>query len=530
MSTKTVQCPKVEKIVKWVLIKNKNMKKQLLAITLAGTLIAPLGVFAEDLGGTPPPPPPDGGTFQPQPPMDGGGGFQQPQPQTGTVQQIPGGTQPFGGQPQQFGQQPQEGQFFPPQGGFQQGNFPQPFGQGKVEFPGGGSTGGQFPGQGTTGGQFPGGEKGQQGKPFQPFGQGQKPTPFFGQQGQEGGPTPFFGQQNQKQPTPFLKGEGKNETGQDGQPQQPQNPFGMESEGGEFEAESQEQDQGDYVDPQEIRQVQKQISDLKKQAQRLLTKTKKSTTLANETAEVQSFLTELANYATNIQGGTRDALQEFYDAELWEKMNGFQARIEMPTEISRMQKDLTRLEKLIAAKTFRVDGVDMDMVRSNIEEIRNAISGAKNALSSGDVESAREYLQTIYEGTNPGEMYGVLQQLKEITKQLKTVKNADVKQSIMEVLAPAYESVAAGDFREANMALSEINRELFSILGKLRNTRTVNTDLRTKMRALEQKLEGRIQQIETQGANQSGAYVPYQGAKSGNLGSLLSSVKDFFGL
>ncbi len=510
------------------------MKKHILALTLAGTLIAPFGALAQDAGGgtqSPLPPPPDGGGFQPQQPVDGGGGFQ-PQPW-----QPPQGGQAF--------PESQREPMFPQQPmplGQPQGQTQQFFGE-RQPFPGQGSTEGQFPGGGATGGQFPG----QQGKrfhqepnqPFQNFSQGQKPTPFFGQGEGEGQPTPFFGQQDQKRPTPFLKNEGESESGKtkqfspfgENQDGQMQNPFGQGSKENMFEGEGnfEEQDQGDYVDPQEIRQVQRQISDLKKQAQRLLTKTKKSTALANEAAEVQSFLTELVSYATNIQGGTRDALQEFYDAELWEKMNGFQARIEMPTEINRMQKDLTRLEKLIAAKTFRVDGVDMNMVRSNIEEIRNAISGAKSALSSGDAESAREYLQTIYEGTNPGEMYGVLQQLKEVTKQLKTVKNAGVKQSIIEVLAPAYESVAAGDFREANMALSEINRELFSILGKLRNTRTVNTDLRTKMRALEQKLEGRIQQIETQGENQSGAYVPYQSATSGGLGSLLSSVKDFFG-
>ncbi|MDP2637288.1 MAG: hypothetical protein Q8P03_01605, partial [bacterium] len=147
-----------------------------------------------------------------------------------------------------------------------------------------------------------------------------------------------------------------------------QGQFGPENEGGgfEFESEGQEpQDFQDVVEPREIQQVQRQISDLKKQAQRLLTKAKKSTALANEAGEVQSFLNQLASYAESVQAGSRDALQEFYDAELWETMNGFQARIEMPAEISKMEKDLTRLEKLIVAKTFRVDGVDMNMVRSN---------------------------------------------------------------------------------------------------------------------------------------------------------------------
>lgn len=390
-------------------------------------------------------------------------------------------------------------------------------------------TGGQFPGGGATDGQFPGGHGGDQ-RGFQ----GQKPTPFFGQQGQEGGPTPFFGQENERRATPFFKNEGKQ-----GEPREEgrrsQNPFGQEqgNEGNmpEFEGNFEEQqDPGDYVDPQELRQVQRQINDLKKQAQQLLRKTAKKTALAGEAAELQGFISELATYAAGIQSGSREALQDFYDAELWEKLNAFRAKIEMPTEISRMEKDLSRLEKLMAAKAFAVDGVDLGNIRSRIAEIKEAINSAKSALASGDAESAREYLQVIYEGVHPGEMYGVIQQLREVTKQLKTVKNAEVKRAVTEVISPVYEAIAAGDFREANMALNEINRELFSLFSKLRNTRTVNTDLRTKMRALEQKLEGRIQQIEAQEANQSGAYIPYQSAKSGGLGSLLSSVKDFFGL
>lgn len=353
-----------------------------------------------------------------------------------------------------------------------------------------------------------------------PEGQNQKPTPFFGQERQEGGPTPFFGQQNERRATPFFKNE--NAGGQSGQQE------GIEES--VFEGDFEEQNPEDFVDPRELQQVQRQINDLKKQAQQLLKKTAKKTALAGEAAELQSFISELATYAAGIQSGGREALQDFYDAELWEKMNVFRAKIEMPIEISKMEKDLARLEKLMAAKTFAVDGVDLGSIRSRIAEIKEAISSAKSTLASGDAEGAREYLQVIYEGVHPGEMYGVIQQLREVTKQLKTIKNAEVKRAITEVISPVYEAIAAGDFREANMALNEINRELFSLFSKLRNTRTVNTDLRTKMRALEQKLEGRIQQIEAQGANQSGAYVPYQSAKSGGLGSILSSVKDFFGL
>ncbi|MDP3725501.1 MAG: hypothetical protein Q8R20_03480 [Nanoarchaeota archaeon] len=501
------------------------MKKYICTLALAGALVMPTSILAQDTGGgiqpLPPQgdfggqqPPPSGGSFSPP----GGGGFQ---PQSDGQQPPFAGEQRFGSQSpfpgnQGFpggGQPPQQGGQFPPQGG---GQFPPPQGG---KFP---SQGGQFPPQ-QFGGQFQDGQNQQfprdqfQRQPQQSQfpNQEKRPTPFFNEVNQKQQPTPFF---NQVKERSEKRMESKNQ-------------FENEEEG--FGFESEEVDQQDYVDPREIQQAQKQINDLKKQAQRLVKKVAKNAALANEAVELQNFLTELGNYATGIQSGARETLQEFYDAELWERINGFQARIEMPTEISKMEKDLARLEKLIATKTFQVDGVDMGLVRSKIEEIRNAVNGAKNALSSGDVEGAREYLQVVYEGTHPGEIHGVLQQLREITKQLKTIKNAEIKQAIMEVISPAYEAVAAGDFREANMALSEINREIFSLFGKLKNTRTVNTDLRTKMRALEQKLEGRIQEIEAQGTTtngQPGAFIPYQSSQSASaIGSFLGSVKGFLG-
>ncbi|OGG39769.1 hypothetical protein A3A21_02340 [Candidatus Jorgensenbacteria bacterium RIFCSPLOWO2_01_FULL_45_25b] len=503
------------------------MKKYIFTLTLAGTLIAPISIFAQDASGVLPPPPQ--GDF---------GGQQLPPPSEGSFSQP---TQPQGGGEPSFGSQPPfpENQgFFPPPSG--NGQFPQQGG-----FP---PQGGQFPPrqfeeqfQNGQQGQFPGGQfQGQpqfknQGKQPTPFfnegNQKQQPTPFFGQQNRQG-PTPFFNQGNQKQqPTPFFNQEKGSQTESRGINQgetQLQNPFGNEEN--EFEEEG--EDPGEYVDPREIQQAQKQISDLKRQAGQLLKKTAKKTTLANETAELQNFLTELGTYAAGIKEGSREALQDFYDAELWEKINVWRAKIEMPAEISKMEKDLARLEKLIAAKTFQADGVDMGLVRSKIEEVKNAVSGAKSALSEEDAEGAREYLQVVYEGTHPGEMYGVLQQLREITKQLKRIKNAEIKQAVTEVISPAYEAISAGDFREANMALSEINKELFSLFGKLRRSRTVNTDLRKKMQSLEQKLEGRIQEIETQGTTngQPGAFIPYQSSQSASaIESLLGSVKGFLG-
>src|SRR3989344_1977190 len=190
------------------------MKKYIFTLTLAGTLIAPISIFAQDASGVLPPPPQ--GDF---------GGQQLPPPSEGSFSQP---TQPQGGGEPSFGSQPPfpENQgFFPPPGGDgqfpQQGGFPPqggqfpPFQDG--QFP---AQGGQFPPRQFEG-QFPGGQS--QGQPqFQ--NQGKQPMPFFNQGGQKQQPTPFFDQGNQKQkPTPFF-----NEGSQKQQP----TPFFNQEKGG----------------------------------------------------------------------------------------------------------------------------------------------------------------------------------------------------------------------------------------------------------------------------------------------------------
>jgi len=183
----------------------------------------------------------------------------------------------------------------------------------------------------------------------------------------------------------------------------------------------------------------------------------------------------------------------------------------------------------MSKKTFVVEGVDVEKVKATVEEIRTAVNQAKENLAQNNLEEAGESLQVIHEGGfHPGEMMGVLNRLSEITRRLKKIKSEEIKNDIKEVLSPVYEAVNIGDFREANMLLNEIERELWKIMDAVKSKSTINTDMRSRMEKLEQKLQQKIQQEEKQpsiNAKQQ-SYYDYRNYSA----SLFDKIMFFFGL
>ena len=138
----------------------------------------------------------------------------------------------------------------------------------------------------------------------------------------------------------------------------------FESETESFEEDSEQQD---FVDPREIKDALRQLKDVKKEIQRTLKKAQKTNNFTNEVTELNSLLSEVAQFSESIGGADgsdqREALQEFYDAQLWDRFNDIRVKIEFPQEIKNIEKELKRVEKLLASKKFSIENVDMNMVR-----------------------------------------------------------------------------------------------------------------------------------------------------------------------
>lgn len=309
-------------------------------------------------------------------------------------------------------------------------------------------------------------------------------------------------------------------------PQQPQMPMPINIE-------EDKDERRDFVDPREIKEILRQIKDIKREAQRLIKKAKKIN-LSSEMEQLNAILSQVSEIETNIKNSSlenieRETLQEFYDLQAWEEINGIRIKIELPNEIKNIEKEIKRLEKIIGKKNFSIEGVNLEKIKSKIGEIKNAISQAKENLSQGNFEEAHESMQIIYEeGVHPGEIMGVLNRLSEMTKQLKRIKSEEIRNEIKKILAPVFEAVNSDDFREANMILNDVSRELQKIMESARTKPSINSNLRSQMQQLEEKIQIKMQQ-EKQFPEKERPQS-YNEYKDMRTASMIESIKGLIGL
>lgn len=294
------------------------------------------------------------------------------------------------------------------------------------------------------------------------------------------------------------------------------------------EEEREQEEFVDVVDPRELKQVFNQLNDLKRQIKQVLKKAQKQAAFANEVAELNSLSSEIDGFSSAIRNAApedqREALQGFYDAQLWETLNNIRVKIELPQEFKNIEKDLKRLEKLIAQKKFSIEKVDLGIVRAMIDDIKGAVSEARSQFNQGNFEDAREALQVIYEGAHPGEVMGVIQQLRDMNQRIKKLK-AEVKEVFHEALAPVYEAIQNGDFREANMMLQDIRNDLWRLLDKVKGKSGVNADMQQKLQNLEDRLQQKQQQMQNeQPASKPQSYQLYQASALDAVSNWLSNL------
>ena len=301
-----------------------------------------------------------------------------------------------------------------------------------------------------------------------------------------------------------------------------------------FEEEKSEREE--FVEPREIKDALRQLNDITRETQRVLKKAQKSTGFAQEVGTLQGLLSEAnthSNAIRNASGGAnqREALQDFYDTQLWDTLNEIRIKIEFPQELKSIERDLKRLEKLISGKRFSIENVDVSVITAKVQEIKNAVSEARTYFNEGNFEDARDALSVVHEGSHPGEMYGVVQQLRDIGRRLKSIKK-EVRDGFYEVLSPVYEAVNDGDFREANMLLGDIGNDLWRLLDRAKGRSVKNEDIQERLRKLEESLQVKQQQREQEefrSEPQSKGSFPYQPHQASALEGAPSWLRGLFG-
>ncbi|MFH0814938.1 MAG: hypothetical protein V1902_02580 [Candidatus Falkowbacteria bacterium] len=252
-----------------------------------------------------------------------------------------------------------------------------------------------------------------------------------------------------------------------------------------------QEEQIEFVDPREVKNALQDIKRMQTDLKRFLKQVKKLPNSADDAATINDLLSQLAGYYKNINAPAedmrlREALQEFWDARLYEEVDKIRAKIELPKELNNIAKDLKKAKKLITQKAFTKLGLDMTAISGYLAEAEGAYNEAKSYYDQGNMEDAQLAMETIHGGLHPGEIMGVLYQIRDIKDRVRSVKNKEVKQVIDDLLADVIESANGGDFREANQTLSAIRDELFKLMQKYMKTSGTFDD---KTRAKFEKLE-----------------------------------------
>lgn len=224
--------------------------------------------------------------------------------------------------------------------------------------------------------------------------------------------------------------------------------------------------------PQECRDVRRQIRDQFRELNRF-EKMLRKLKLEADLQLLVDLRAKLKGFDNGIASGcTRDRLQEFWDEQIWEEINKFRCKAELPQQHVQIERDLKRLDRQSTPKRMQFTGLDQERYKANLGRVKQALADAKAAVASGSCEDANEAMQTFWEeGMHPGEIMSVVNRLYELGRQLARVKDSKVREVFAEVLQPVIDAANEGDFRDANQALNDVFGELQQMLFKVINSR-----------------------------------------------------------
>lgn len=230
---------------------------------------------------------------------------------------------------------------------------------------------------------------------------------------------------------------------------------------GEEEGEKRE-----FIDPREIKQAIREMRDMKRELKRFSSRLKKLANADAMKSEVDSVLSKITAFEESLKSaqssgeGIREAIDEYRSAELWEDINTLRSRIELPAQISSMQKDIKKLKKLANQKTFKNLGFDMGVLNTYISETESMISKLNNLYSSGNWEELNTEMQDLFESAHPGEIMGVMHRMRDLYGKMRSVRDKEVKAALEETLSEVKESFNQGDFRAARETFDDYADDL----------------------------------------------------------------------
>lgn len=265
--------------------------------------------------------------------------------------------------------------------------------------------------------------------------------------------------------------------------------------------------QEEYVDPREIRDVLRQIKQMRidlRSLARQLVQLKGIPSKTEDLAKIKELTNLIATNEQNIknpQEGQRAALQEFYDARLWDEIQVLRTKIQLPRELKDIARAITRTERMLKLKTFQKLGLDIARLQTKLDEIKNTYNQINNAYQAGDLETAQEGMQEFYQGGHPGGFEGALHRIRGIKDLLRQIRDKEIIAAIEEMLSPVYESLYEGDFNEVHNVLNEYEDDLRRLVSRINKSRLRYSRVESNISDLEELIRSKFDSLEAQKNN-----------------------------
>lgn len=228
----------------------------------------------------------------------------------------------------------------------------------------------------------------------------------------------------------------------------------------------------ELVDPREVQQVLRELRDINRELKRFAKQLAKLPNSSDDVSAIHNLITQVENYRMAVNSGEnlRDAIQDFRDAQMWDELNKFRAKVEVPKEMKNWNKEIKKIEKLLKQKKIQNAssefGFDLEGARTKIQELKVGLSNVQEYYSAGDLESAIEEFDGLRQELQPWDLGNVLQRFNELAARLKKVKDQQIKEQVKETLSEIVSNFNDGDYQLARELMEENFNDLLQIIFK----------------------------------------------------------------
>lgn len=222
----------------------------------------------------------------------------------------------------------------------------------------------------------------------------------------------------------------------------------------------------EFVPPSEVKNALRDLDQQKRQVQQVRKQMGKAGGSTAAADELLARLDAMKQAITSAVGqNQRDAMQDFWDARVWDDVNNMRAAVDIPNELKRIEKEMSRMVKQSQTKpntqALEFFGAQPAALQQLVQQKEGAIAEVKKLVASGDYEDAREVMNdSIHQGWSPGDFTHALDMIREIRRMLKNIRSTDVQQQVKDIVSPVVADFVEGNVRSARDTLVIVQEQV----------------------------------------------------------------------